>query len=66
LATTTVSSSFVVKNGRTRRARRVKRARHAEVEKRARLASGELGLDIYSMRQKLADRGLRYEDAPPK
>jgi 4-hydroxy-4-methyl-2-oxoglutarate aldolase len=39
---------------------------HAEVEKRARLASGELGLDIYSMRQKLADRGLRYEDAPPQ
>lgn len=33
-----------------------------ETEKRARLASGELGLDIYSMREKLAAKGLVYED----
>src|SRR5580693_2306220 len=29
-----------------------------EVEKRQRLASGELGLDLYAMRDKLAERGL--------
>ncbi|MNF81809.1 4-carboxy-4-hydroxy-2-oxoadipic acid aldolase [compost metagenome] len=39
-----------------------KRAR-LEEEKRVRLAAGELGLDIYEMRQKLADRGLRYHDS---
>ena len=33
----------------------------AEDEKRRRLASGELGLDIYGMRQHLADKGLKYE-----
>lgn len=33
-----------------------------ETEKRARLASGELGLDIYNMREKLAAKGLVYED----
>ncbi|MFM1950389.1 MAG: 4-carboxy-4-hydroxy-2-oxoadipic acid aldolase [Actinomycetota bacterium] len=33
-----------------------------ETEKRARLKSGELGLDIYNMRQKLADKGLVYEE----
>ena len=31
-----------------------------EVGKRARLATGELGLDMYNMRPKLAERGLRY------
>ncbi|MDX2367443.1 MAG: 4-carboxy-4-hydroxy-2-oxoadipate aldolase/oxaloacetate decarboxylase [Colwellia sp.] len=31
-----------------------------EEDKRVRLASGELGLDIYNMRQRLADKGLRY------
>lgn len=31
-----------------------------EEEKRRRLAAGELGLDIYDMRQKLADMGLKY------
>ena len=32
----------------------------AEEEKRKRLASGELGLDMYDMRGKLADKGLKY------
>ena len=36
-----------------------------EVEKRQRLAGGELGLDLYAMRDKLAERGLRYEDGGP-
>ncbi len=31
-----------------------------EDEKRRRLKNGELGLDIYGMREKLAERGLRY------
>ena len=31
-----------------------------EEEKRARLAAGELGLDIYQMRERLAEKGLRY------
>ncbi|MEG2779134.1 MAG: 4-carboxy-4-hydroxy-2-oxoadipate aldolase/oxaloacetate decarboxylase, partial [Aurantimicrobium sp.] len=33
-----------------------------EAGKRTRLASGELGLDIYKMREKLAAKGLVYED----
>ncbi len=33
-----------------------------EGSKRERLASGELGLDIYNMRGKLAERGLTYVD----
>jgi 4-hydroxy-4-methyl-2-oxoglutarate aldolase len=32
-----------------------------EEEKRRRLAAGELGLDIYDMRGRLAELGLRYE-----
>jgi len=36
-----------------------------EAEKRERLAAGELGLDMYTMREKLAQRGLRYEESPP-
>jgi 4-hydroxy-4-methyl-2-oxoglutarate aldolase len=33
-----------------------------EAEKRAKLASGVLGLDMYSMREPLRDAGLRYID----
>jgi 4-hydroxy-4-methyl-2-oxoglutarate aldolase len=36
-----------------------------EAEKRQRLASGELGLDIYGMRERLTERGLRYVDETP-
>ncbi|MCB1491728.1 MAG: 4-carboxy-4-hydroxy-2-oxoadipate aldolase/oxaloacetate decarboxylase, partial [Rhodobiaceae bacterium] len=32
----------------------------AEDAKRARFAAGELGLDIYDMRPRLAEKGLRY------
>ncbi len=32
----------------------------AEEAKRAKLAAGELGLDIYNMRPALKDKGLRY------
>ncbi|PVZ19748.1 MULTISPECIES: 4-carboxy-4-hydroxy-2-oxoadipate aldolase/oxaloacetate decarboxylase [unclassified Pseudomonas] len=33
-----------------------------EEQKRLRLAAGELGLDIYNMREKLAEKGLKYFD----
>jgi 4-hydroxy-4-methyl-2-oxoglutarate aldolase len=35
-----------------------------EASVRERLKSGELGLDIYGMRDKLASRGLAYDDRP--
>lgn len=43
-----------------------KEREHNEDEKRSRLAAGELGLDIYSMRSRLAERGLRYVDESPE
>jgi 4-hydroxy-4-methyl-2-oxoglutarate aldolase len=37
-----------------------------EAKVRERLKAGELGLDIYGMRDKLASRGLKYLDQPPE
>ncbi len=34
-----------------------------EEAKRGRMGSGELGLDIYAMRPRLAEKGLRYYDS---
>jgi 4-hydroxy-4-methyl-2-oxoglutarate aldolase len=36
-----------------------------EHDKRVRLAAGELGLDMYEMREKLRDKGLRYVEGTP-
>jgi 4-hydroxy-4-methyl-2-oxoglutarate aldolase len=36
-----------------------------EVKTRARLVAGALGLDIYNMRERLKEKGLKYIDAPP-
>jgi len=37
-----------------------------EAGTRAKLKAGELGLDIYKMRERLAEKGLKYIDAPPE
>lgn len=36
-----------------------------EAKVRQRLQAGELGLDIYGMRERLTERGLEYRDGPP-
>ena len=36
----------------------------SEAAKRTQLNAGELGLDIYNMRGRLADRGVRYVEFP--
>ncbi len=41
-----------------------RRREDAETDKRARLAAGEIGLDLYGMREPLARAGLRYIDEP--
>ena len=40
---------------------RARARERAEAEKRARFEAGELGLDIYDMRPRLAEKGLKYE-----
>jgi 4-hydroxy-4-methyl-2-oxoglutarate aldolase len=53
----------VVPAGIARQAADAAEAREAnEGEKRAKLAAGALGLDMYNMREKLAKAGLRYID----
>jgi len=39
-----------------------RRREENEVSKRARFQSGERGLDVYGMREKLTAAGLRYLD----
>ena len=54
----------IVRNAEAETVLEAGRAREAgEDETRARLQAGELGLDIYGMRDKLASKGLRYVDS---
>ena len=55
----------VVPRAKARAVAEASSAREAkEAKMRERLASGELGLDIYGMRERLAEKGLRYVDRP--
>ena len=54
----------VVRSGEAQAVLEKARARVAnEEEKRKRFEAGELGLDVYNMRERLADKGLRYVDS---
>lgn len=54
----------VVPRDRTQSVLEAAQARTANEEaKRARFAAGELGLDMYEMRERLAEKGLKYIDA---
>jgi 4-hydroxy-4-methyl-2-oxoglutarate aldolase len=46
--------------------RKSKAREEKETETRARLKAGELGLDIYAMREKLRGKGLVYRDQREK
>ena len=51
----------IVKHSEAKNVLKLSKEREAlEIEKRKRLASGELGLDIYKMREKLKKHGLKY------
>jgi 4-hydroxy-4-methyl-2-oxoglutarate aldolase len=54
----------IVRRGEVLQVVEASRARaDLEVQKALRLAKGELGLDIYNMRARLAEKGLRYVDS---
>jgi 4-hydroxy-4-methyl-2-oxoglutarate aldolase len=54
----------IVRRGEVARVVEASRARaDLEEQKALRLARGELGLDIYNMRPRLAEKGLRYVDS---
>ncbi|POF43298.1 4-carboxy-4-hydroxy-2-oxoadipate aldolase/oxaloacetate decarboxylase [Pseudomonas laurylsulfativorans] len=54
----------IVRRGEVAQVVEASRARaDLEEQKAMRLARGELGLDIYNMRQRLAEKGLRYVDS---
>jgi len=51
----------VVRHGEAAEVLEKARAREAgEATKRARFEAGELGLDMYDMRERLAEKGLKY------